>query len=178
MPRLSESVDFYKAHRSEKRGVLWLASYPCVLMAEYLKRETGNFKSLPYCDCQCPGATTQKTIKTHNKWGICCTSGDIITFTFMHLADALSKATLHAFQVYSFTFYQLLLSVWNRTHDIGVASAWSTIWATGKLIIMTLYWLLTLPCSAFVIWERNENNKRYLHCSKLAVWIVSGKFFK
>ncbi len=21
-------VDFYKAHRSEKRGVLWLASYP------------------------------------------------------------------------------------------------------------------------------------------------------
>ncbi len=27
-PRLSERVDFYKAHCSEKRGVLWLASYP------------------------------------------------------------------------------------------------------------------------------------------------------
>ncbi len=29
MLHLSETkVDFYKAHRSEKRGVLWLASYP------------------------------------------------------------------------------------------------------------------------------------------------------
>ncbi len=26
--RLSETVNFYKAHCSEKRGVLWLASYP------------------------------------------------------------------------------------------------------------------------------------------------------
>ncbi len=28
MPRLLKRIDFYKAQRSEKRGVLWLASYP------------------------------------------------------------------------------------------------------------------------------------------------------
>ncbi len=32
MLRLSKRVDFYKAHRAENRGVLWLA--------EYLKCET------------------------------------------------------------------------------------------------------------------------------------------
>ncbi len=28
LPTFLKRVDFYKAHRSEKRGVLWLASYP------------------------------------------------------------------------------------------------------------------------------------------------------
>ncbi len=41
-------ADFYKAHRSEKRGVLWLASYPVHCdWSEYLKCETEMLRPLP-----------------------------------------------------------------------------------------------------------------------------------
>ncbi len=54
-------LHFYKAHRSEKRGVLWLASYPvrCDWPNISIKHEMEMLRPLPYCDA-CPGATTQK----------------------------------------------------------------------------------------------------------------------
>ncbi len=40
-PAFLKRIDFYKAHRSEKRGVLWLASYPVrSWLAEYVKHVT------------------------------------------------------------------------------------------------------------------------------------------
>ncbi len=44
-------VDFYKAHRSEKRGVLWLASNPvrCVLPS-FFAYAFGVMQIFPHCD--------------------------------------------------------------------------------------------------------------------------------
>ncbi len=52
-------VDFYKAHRSEKRGVLWLASYPVRCdwpNTSGVRRKC--YALLPYCDAVY--VTTQK----------------------------------------------------------------------------------------------------------------------
>ncbi len=56
-PTFLKCADFYKAHRSENRGVLWLAS--ALWLAEYLKRETEMLRPLSYYACR-PGAMTQK----------------------------------------------------------------------------------------------------------------------
>ncbi len=49
----------------------------------------------------------------------------------MHLADALSEATYIA-SSYSFTFYQLLLSLGIEPMILALLAPCSTIWATGK----------------------------------------------
>ncbi len=59
-------VDFYKAHRSQKRGVLRLASYPV--------------------HCAMSRRDNTKTIKDIINEAFVASSGDILTF--MHLADA------------------------------------------------------------------------------------------
>ncbi len=65
-------IDFYKAYRSEKRGVLWLASYPVRYdWPKYLKRVTEMLRPLPYCDAVSRRDETENN-KTHHKWGICC----------------------------------------------------------------------------------------------------------
>ncbi len=44
-------VDFYKAHRSENRGVLWLPAIQCIVwLAEYLKHVMQMLRPLPCCD--------------------------------------------------------------------------------------------------------------------------------
>ncbi len=59
-PVFLNPVDFYKAHRSEKRGLLWLASYPvrCDLP------NTSSVRQKCYAPhhivMPCPGATIQK----------------------------------------------------------------------------------------------------------------------
>ncbi len=58
MPHLSEKQRFYKANRSEKRGVLWLASYPGALwLAEYLRRVTEVLRP-SHVVMPCPGLFT------------------------------------------------------------------------------------------------------------------------
>ncbi len=50
-PAFLKRVDFYKAHRSEKRGVLWLASYPVHCdwpNTSSVRRKC--YAPLPYCD--------------------------------------------------------------------------------------------------------------------------------
>ncbi len=56
-----------------------------------------------------------------------------ITFTFMHLADAFIQSDLHCILSYSFTFYQLLLSLGIEPMLLALLAPCSTIWATGKL---------------------------------------------
>ncbi len=77
MPRLLKRIDFYKAHRSEKRGVLWLASYP-------VRCDWPNASSVqmlrpsPYCDAVSRRDDT-KTIKPITNEAFVASSGDIIT---------------------------------------------------------------------------------------------------
>ncbi len=70
-PAFLKWADFYKAHRSEQRGVLWLASYPARLLAEYLKRVTEMLRPLTVLWCRVL-AQRDKNNKTHYKRGICC----------------------------------------------------------------------------------------------------------
>ncbi len=52
-------VDFYKAHRSEKRGVLWLASYP--VRCDWPNTSSVRRKCYPdRIVMHCSGAMTQK----------------------------------------------------------------------------------------------------------------------
>jgi len=48
--------------------------------------------------------------------------GHILTFTFMHLADAFIQSDLHCISRCTFTFLSVLAFPGNQTHDIGVAS--------------------------------------------------------
>ncbi len=47
----------------------------------------------------------------------------IITFTFMHLADAFIQSDLQCIQVTALNFLSALAFPGNRTHDLGVTSA-------------------------------------------------------
>ncbi len=53
----------------------------------------------------------------------------LLTFTFMHLADAFIQSDLHCIQV---TVYQLLLSLGIEPMILALLAPCSTIWATGK----------------------------------------------
>ncbi len=79
MPRLSETRRFYKAHHSEKPGMLWLAQLSSALwLAEYLKRVTEMLRPSPYCD----GVSRQdetKTMKPITNEAFVASNGDIIT---------------------------------------------------------------------------------------------------
>ncbi len=72
-------VDFYKAHRSEKRGVLWLASYP--VRCDWPNTSSVRRKCytpLPCCDAVSRRDET-KTIKPIIDEAFVASSGDIIT---------------------------------------------------------------------------------------------------
>ncbi len=71
-------VHFYKAHHSEKRGVLWLASYPVRCDTEYLKRVTKMLRPLPCCDAV-SWRDENKTIKPTINEAFVAFSEDIIT---------------------------------------------------------------------------------------------------
>ncbi len=67
-------VDFYKAHRSEKQGVLWLASYPvCCDWPNTPSVRRKCYNTLTYCDA-CPGKTRPITNEP-----FVASTGDIIT---------------------------------------------------------------------------------------------------
>ncbi len=55
-----KQVDFYKAHRSEKQGVFWLASYP--VHCDWLNTQAwdGNVTTPYHVVMLCPGAIRQK----------------------------------------------------------------------------------------------------------------------
>ncbi len=78
MPHLLKRVDFYKAHRSEKRGVLWLASYP-------VHWDWPNTSSVwrkcyaPHCCDAVSRRKDTKTIKPIINEAFVASSGDIIT---------------------------------------------------------------------------------------------------
>ncbi len=58
-PTFLKHADFYKAHRSEKRGVLWLANYP--VPCDRLNTSSVRRKCYTFCIVMaCPGASTQK----------------------------------------------------------------------------------------------------------------------
>ncbi len=65
-------ADFYKAHHSEKWGVLWLASYQ--VRCDWPNTSSMWWKC--YAPLPCWDAVSRrddtKTIKTHYKRGICC----------------------------------------------------------------------------------------------------------
>ncbi len=72
-------VDFYKAHCSEKWGVLWLASYP--VRCDWPNTSSVRWKCyapLPYCDAVSRRNDT-KTIKPIINEAFVASSGDIIT---------------------------------------------------------------------------------------------------
>ncbi len=77
-PAFLKHADFYKAHHSEKWGVLWLATYP--VRCDWLNIASVRRKCYaPYhFVMQCPGATTQ-TIKPIVNEAFVASSGDIIT---------------------------------------------------------------------------------------------------
>ncbi len=60
MLRLSETHRYLQAHHSEKRGMLWLASYPVRVIGEYFKRVTEMLRPPYRIVMPCPGAMTQK----------------------------------------------------------------------------------------------------------------------
>ncbi len=71
MSRLSETRRFfYKAHRSENRSVLWLASYPVRCDWPNTSSWDGNVTPLTVLGCRVP-AWRHKHNKTHYKLGIC-----------------------------------------------------------------------------------------------------------
>ncbi len=72
-------ADFYKAHRSEKRGVLWLASYPVRCdWPNTLSVWVKCYAPLLYCDAVSRHDDT-KTIKPIINEAFVASSGDIIT---------------------------------------------------------------------------------------------------
>ncbi len=78
-PAFLKSADFYKAHRSEKRGVLWLASYP--VRCDWPNTSSVKLKwyaPLPYCDAVSRRDDT-KTIKPIINEAFVASSVDIIT---------------------------------------------------------------------------------------------------
>ncbi len=82
-PAFLKHADFYKAHRSEKWGVLWLASYPVRWLAKYLKRETEMLR--PHRIVMAFPARWHKNNKTHYKRGMCCIQwGLILSFYMSH----------------------------------------------------------------------------------------------
>ncbi len=78
-PAFLNAYIFYKAHHSEKRGVLWLASYP--VCCDWPNTSSVRWKCYaPYCIVMaCVLARRHKNNKTHYKRGIVASSGDIIT---------------------------------------------------------------------------------------------------
>ncbi len=78
-PAFMKCVDFYKAHRSEKRGVLWLASY--LVRCNWLHTSSPRWKCyapnrivMPF-----PGKTRLKQSKSITNKAFVASSGDIIT---------------------------------------------------------------------------------------------------
>ncbi len=70
-PAFLKRVDFYKAHRSEKRGVLWLASHPVRCDWPWIPQACdGNVTPLTILWCRVL-AQRHKNNKTRYKWGIC-----------------------------------------------------------------------------------------------------------
>ncbi len=64
-------VDFYQAHCSEKRGVLWFASYPVRCDWPNTSSVSRNVAPLTVLWCRLP-VRRHKNNKTHYKRGICC----------------------------------------------------------------------------------------------------------
>ncbi len=62
-------VDFYKAHHSEKRGMLWLASYP--VRCDWPNTSSRNVPPLTILWCRVP-VRRHKYNKTHYIRGVCC----------------------------------------------------------------------------------------------------------
>ncbi len=60
-------------------------------------------------------------------------ASEVMTFTFMHLADAFIQSDLHCIQVTVSTFYQILLSLGIEPMILALLTPCSTSWATGKL---------------------------------------------
>ncbi len=74
----------------------------------------------------------------------------IFTFTFTHLADAFIQSDLQFYSSsYSFTFYQLLLSLGIEPMILALLAPCSTIWATGKLLYLYLFYDDSLICDKF-----------------------------
>ncbi len=78
-PAFLKQANFYKAHHSEKRGVLWLASYP--VRCDWPNTSSVRWKCYaPHrIVMQCPGAIDTKTIKHIINEAFVASSGDIIT---------------------------------------------------------------------------------------------------
>ncbi len=74
-PAFLKHIDFYKAHRSEKRGVFWLASYP--VRCDWPNTSSVRRRS-PYCDAVSWHDDT-KTIKLIINEAFVASIGDIIT---------------------------------------------------------------------------------------------------
>ncbi len=98
-------VDFYKAHRSEKRGSSDCQLSSALWLAECLKRETEMLRPSPYCDAVSRRDET-KTIKPITNEAFVASSGDIITdyndldFFFTHrVASRLVNITMSAFVI-------------------------------------------------------------------------------
>ncbi len=78
-PAFLKRTTFYKAHRSEKRGVLWLASYPvCCDWPNTSSVRRKCYAPLPYCDAV-SRRDDIKTIKPIINEAFVASSGDIIT---------------------------------------------------------------------------------------------------
>ncbi len=115
-------VDFYKAHRSEKRGVLWLASYP--VCCDWPNTSSVWWKCyipLPYCDAVSQRDET-KTIKPIINEAFVASSGDIITdyndlyCLFMRrVASRRINITMSAFVIGEMTNNKHY-STWLKTH--------------------------------------------------------------
>ncbi len=98
--------DFYKAHRSEKQGVLWLASYP--VRCDWPNTSSVRRKCYAtYCIVmQCPGTTTHtKKIKPIINEAFVASSGTIADYNdlyclFMHhIASRRVNITTSAFVI-------------------------------------------------------------------------------
>ncbi len=74
-------VDFYKAHRSENRGVLWLASYPVYCVIGRIPQACdANVTPLTMLWCRVPGRRDEtKTIKPIINEAFVASSEDTIT---------------------------------------------------------------------------------------------------
>ncbi len=109
MLHLSETVDFYKAHRSEARCALIGQLSSALWLAEYLKRETEMLRPSLYCDAVSRCDET-KTIKPITNEAFVASSGDIITdyndlhclFTH-HVASCHVNITMSAFVIVEMT---------------------------------------------------------------------------
>ncbi len=120
-PLFLKHVDCYKAHRSEKRGVLWLASYP--VRCDWPNTSSVRWKCytpLPYSDTVFQRDDT-KIIKSTINEAFVASSGDIITdyndlyCVFMRrVASCLVNITMSAFVINNNKPYSTLLKtrVW------------------------------------------------------------------